>query len=426
MEGGSCLKYGKNKRRKYRWTLLQKSCQNCNVARSSRIYMLDKAVKICKYFLVKFCPNELFVNTKADLGPCTKIHDERLKKDFETMNPHQRLILEDDFLRFCQGKLADVEKRIRRAKQRLALGSHEDSLQGVAGSKNDNEKVVLLSDKINDLLSQVEQLGCEGKVEEAQGIMKLCDQLKEEKEELCRTLEPNNWLQQTAEIAAAQEKQMEVCDVCGAFLIVGDAQQRIDDHLSGKQHVGYARLKAAVEEITLRREKEREERGKMRERDREERGGHYREDVDVREERKYSKEEHRPSEPRSSRHSGRSGRRSRSRSVERNHQNRNWERSQHSYGYSKHKDRERYQQQQHRDYRSSSSKVYSHDSKHSHHSRKRSSESRRDSRRGDRKDKKRKYDSDKESSDGNSSCEDRKPPKRVEDENGKELNRNSD
>lgn len=43
----------------------------------------------------------------------------------------------------------------------------------------------------------------------------------------------------TAELAAAQEKQMEVCEVCGAFLIVGDAQQRIDDHLMGKQHVGY-------------------------------------------------------------------------------------------------------------------------------------------------------------------------------------------
>ena len=44
---------------------------------------------------------------------------------------------------------------------------------------------------------------------------------------------------------------MEVCDVCGAFLIVGDAQQRIDDHLMGKQHVGYARLKAALQEIMV-------------------------------------------------------------------------------------------------------------------------------------------------------------------------------
>lgn len=56
---------------------------------------------------------------------------------------------------------------------------------------------------------------------------------------------------QTAELAAAQEKQMEVCDVCGAFLIVGDAQQRIDDHLMGKQHVGYARLKSALQEMMV-------------------------------------------------------------------------------------------------------------------------------------------------------------------------------
>jgi len=56
---------------------------------------------------------------------------------------------------------------------------------------------------------------------------------------------------QTADLAAAQEKQMEVCDVCGAFLIVGDAQSRIDDHLMGKQHMGYAKLRNALEEIQV-------------------------------------------------------------------------------------------------------------------------------------------------------------------------------
>jgi hypothetical protein len=39
---------------------------------------------------------------------------------------------------------------------------------------------------------------------------------------------------------------MEVCDICGAFLIVGDAQSRIDDHLMGKQHMGYARLRKCL------------------------------------------------------------------------------------------------------------------------------------------------------------------------------------
>ena len=41
---------------------------------------------------------------------------------------------------------------------------------------------------------------------------------------------------------------MEVCTVCGALLVVGDVQQRIDEHLMGKQHAGYARIRSYVEE----------------------------------------------------------------------------------------------------------------------------------------------------------------------------------
>ena len=50
----------------------------------------------------------------------------------------------------------------------------------------------------------------------------------------------------------SQEKQMEVCEVCGAFLIIGDAQSRVDDHLMGKQHQGYAKIKSTVEELKVR------------------------------------------------------------------------------------------------------------------------------------------------------------------------------
>ena len=45
---------------------------------------------------------------------------------------------------------------------------------------------------------------------------------------------------------------MEVCDVCGAFLIIGDAQTRVDDHLQGKQHMGYAKIKSTIEELRVR------------------------------------------------------------------------------------------------------------------------------------------------------------------------------
>ncbi|GFQ86241.1 luc7-like protein 3 [Trichonephila clavata] len=218
---------------------------------------------VCKHFLVKFCPNDLFVNTKADLGVCTKIHDERLKKEYEKSSRFEKMGYEEDFLRFCQSMLSDVDKRIKRARHRLSLSSKESNVTQPPQIKNNDERVNVLTERINELLKQIEELGCQGKVEEAQGIVKLCDKLNEERDALRNATESNHWFQ-TAEIAAAQEKQMEVCEVCGAFLIVGDAQQRVDDHLMGKQHVGYARLKEAVDEILANREKERTDREKLR------------------------------------------------------------------------------------------------------------------------------------------------------------------
>lgn len=186
-------------------------------------------------------------------------------------------------------------------------------------SEENQEKLKVITERIDKLLEQIEQLGCEGKVEEAQGIMKLVDKLKEEKSTIKREAMPtNHWIQQKAEIGAAQEKQMEVCDVCGAFLIVNDVQQRVDDHLMGKQHMGFGRLKAALDEIMERRRLEREKEREERERMRRSRSRSRSRDRDERRFRKDSREN--DSRERSSRHSNRyrSNRRSRSRSRERN------------------------------------------------------------------------------------------------------------
>ncbi len=41
---------------------------------------------------------------------------------------------------------------------------------------------------------------------------------------------------------------MEVCETCGSLLVANDTQQRVDEHLLGKQHMGYARIRAFIEE----------------------------------------------------------------------------------------------------------------------------------------------------------------------------------
>ena len=40
-----------------------------------------------------------------------------------------------------------------------------------------------------------------------------------------------------------QAKEMEVCLICGAFLVKNDAPQRVEEHISGKQHIGYAKVR---------------------------------------------------------------------------------------------------------------------------------------------------------------------------------------
>ncbi|KAJ4443008.1 hypothetical protein ANN_04657 [Periplaneta americana] len=252
----------------------------------------------CKLYLVKFCPHDLFVNTRADLGQCPKVHDDEVKSLYDKSNSYKKQQYEDEFIRFCQSMLNEVERKIVKGKQRLALIGKADAVRYLpllhyriifggmlpilldllkisislspAQTQRNEEQIKFLTEKINSLVDEAEQMGIQGNVEQAQGLMKLCDQLKEEREQLRGNNENSHW-QQTAELAAAQEKQMEVCDVCGAFLIVGDAQQRIDDHLMGKQHVGYARLKMAMEELINNRQKSRDDKERKREEERRER-----------------------------------------------------------------------------------------------------------------------------------------------------------
>ncbi|KAL3273059.1 hypothetical protein HHI36_014514 [Cryptolaemus montrouzieri] len=202
--------------------------------------------EFCPYFLVKFCPHDLFVNTRADLGACPKVHDEEVRKLFEQAKPHRKLHYQEEFVRYCTSMVNDVQRKIQKGKNRIALSGKTETPAVPSNDVKNQEQIDLLNERINELEAEAERAGTDGNVEQAQGLMKLCDQLKDERDALKKQLESGHW---SVELAQAQEKQMEVCEVCGAFLIVGDAQQRIDDHLSGKQHLGFSKLKAAITEI---------------------------------------------------------------------------------------------------------------------------------------------------------------------------------
>ncbi|KAF6734528.1 Luc7-like protein 3 [Oryzias melastigma] len=289
---------------------------------------------VCRYYLCGFCPAELFTNTRSDLGPCEKIHDENLRKMYEKSSRFMKEGYERDFLRYLQSLLAEVERRIRRGHARLALSQAQQNSGGPGPAGKNEEKIQVLTEKIEDLVVQIEELGSEGRVEEAQGMMKLVEQLKEERELLSSN--PS-----TIESFAAQEKQMEVCEVCGAFLIVGDAQSRVDDHLMGKQHMGYAKIKSTVEELKeklRRRSEDPQTENPALKRDREDRERE-REEREKKRKEEEEKEKEREKEREREREREREKERDRERERERERDRERDRRSRRSHSHSRHSSR---------------------------------------------------------------------------------------
>lgn len=75
-------------------------------------------------------------------------------------------MFEEEFIRFCQNQLNDVDRKINRAKQRLEMSQMEKNSHGeslVMLSEHNQERLNVINEKIEKLLEEIEQLGCEGK-----------------------------------------------------------------------------------------------------------------------------------------------------------------------------------------------------------------------------------------------------------------------
>jgi len=210
--------------------------------------------EVCKWSLCGFCPHDLFVNTRADLGPCDKIHDEELALTYEKSSRYARLGYEEDFERFIRSLLMDVEKKIKRGVERLKLTQNDPNHKSPAQLRD--EKIATLKTQINGILKEAESLGELGEIDQAQAKLESCEKLKSE----CKYLE----IQAEQNATLIDQKIMEVCEVCGSFLIVNDAQARVEEHVAGKQHMGYAKLRAALEDIRKKRIVEQEKKEKER------------------------------------------------------------------------------------------------------------------------------------------------------------------
>lgn len=194
---------------------------------------------VCKDHLVDFCPNQQFTNTKADLGPCNLVHDDKLKEAYQKSADCGRLGYELAFYERLQRLTYDLQRKVRRAHERLTAEADEQLTNPHKEEKE--EKAIILDVRIKQMMEQVQELGEMGRVHEAFTAYKQADKIKDDLESLRERINAINPM-------FKNEKRLEVCDVCGAFLVPNDASKRLDAHNEGKQHQGYMRIRKALEE----------------------------------------------------------------------------------------------------------------------------------------------------------------------------------
>lgn len=225
------------------------------------------APEVCKYYLIGFCPHDLFPNTKSDLGECKKRHDQQFKIMFDkdpNKDQYQQKY-EDHLMDFLETKIAEVDNKMKKCVERIEAPIPEQEL-----NQDTQENINIIEQKINDLIQQAEHFGEIGMVTEAEEAMKNIEQLKNKKSEL---------LAMNDHPLMFKEKQMKVCEVCGAMQSTQDNEKRLQTHVEGKLHSGYLKIRKYLDTLRKRklerkhkmeeeRQKEKLER-KLREKERE-------------------------------------------------------------------------------------------------------------------------------------------------------------
>ncbi|XP_062029860.1 GDP-mannose transporter GONST3 [Rosa rugosa] len=136
----------------------------------------------CGHYMVRFCPHDLFAGTRSDLGPCYRIHDPKLKESFEKSPRHDEYVpkFEAELAQFCEILVMDLDRRVRRERERRSLEGEPTSPTPLPTNKS--EQLFVLEEKLKNLLKQVDALGEIGKVDEAEALKRKNPEVSEDQD----------------------------------------------------------------------------------------------------------------------------------------------------------------------------------------------------------------------------------------------------
>ncbi|KAJ3071210.1 hypothetical protein HDU98_005656 [Podochytrium sp. JEL0797] len=195
-----------------------------------------KDPQMCPHMLAcGFCPFDLFTNTKCDIGNCDKkVHDEKLVKEYQNSPDRYKLGHEQAFYNLTARLIGDMDRMIRRQKDKVAENEAPPPGHAQDGLGDEKEeRLAMIEGQIREYHKQMQEAGEGGFVDRAVDLWGTVELLKNNVEAIKNSV--NN-------------RRHMICDICSATLVHNDSTQRLQDHLTGKQHIGYKKLREWAKE----------------------------------------------------------------------------------------------------------------------------------------------------------------------------------
>ncbi|ADM12405.1 U1 snRNP protein [Encephalitozoon intestinalis ATCC 50506] len=201
------------------------------LGRERDIYNPDKLSSerrdTCIYMLASFCPFELFRNTRRSIGKCRYgNHEEYYRAEYNKNGRKRAEEYEWELLRLLVEIVLDVRNV---AKKCTASDTSDLPLL---------ERIKEKEELFKKLYESIEQLGMEGKVEEACHAFDECEKVKWELERI-----------KEAYYAKNNGEGMGRCTVCGAGIVLSDTKVKIDRHIKGRLHKGHLLVRSKLADL---------------------------------------------------------------------------------------------------------------------------------------------------------------------------------
>ncbi|TID31170.1 hypothetical protein CANINC_000217 [Pichia inconspicua] len=191
--------------------------------------------RICRSFLCGRCPYDMLDNTKENIGRCPKIHLEKYKIIYETLSASEQEKYLVQYMEDLEYFVNACDKRVAVAQERLDY-SEQDKLILEDMARRVEEYDAM----INIILKEYQAVG-----NDIEKRIELTEQLQNliiEKDRISRT-----YSMTLERLNTTGEQKLQVCKICGAYMLKNDTDGRLVDHYMGKIHLAYSDMRSSLD-----------------------------------------------------------------------------------------------------------------------------------------------------------------------------------